>query len=146
MQGEYQSVTPLGCMGGGGGGTAGKRKRRGAGGWSGGAGGPGGSGRGRAGGAGPRPPQPPAPASLSCRIGVRPSSGRAPLRVGFTARVTNALGRLSHAWDFDDGTTSSAATPTHTFREPATYGATLRVEDESGRTCTCSKTIAVRRR
>ena len=39
---------------------------------------------------------------------------------------------VSYAWDFGDGTTSSAASPTHTYVAAGTYGVTLTVTDNTG--------------
>ncbi|MCG3212506.1 MAG: hypothetical protein FOGNACKC_06176 [Anaerolineae bacterium] len=55
-----------------------------------------------------------------------PLTGLAPLTVTFTSDVPGATG---FAWDFGDGTTSSAANPTHTYLIPGVYTVTLSAGD-----------------
>ncbi|MEY9847018.1 collagenase [Streptacidiphilus sp. MAP5-3] len=53
------------------------------------------------------------------------------------ARIT------SHAWDFGDGTGSTAATPAKTYAAPGSYLVTLTVTDTNGRTSTASQRVTV---
>ena len=53
-------------------------------------------------------------------------------------------GGVSWAWDFGDGTTSTAMNPAHTYTEGGTYDAALEVTYADGETA--SKTIAVNRK
>lgn len=53
-------------------------------------------------------------------------TGCAPFTVTFT---NNTGGSSSCFWDFGDGTTSTAASPTHTYMPPGTYQVMLAVED-----------------
>jgi Glucose / Sorbosone dehydrogenase/PKD domain len=64
-----------------------------------------------------------------------PSSGSAPLTVGFSSAGTRDPDGdpLGYAWDFGDGSTSSNANPTHTFTERGDYSVRLRVSDGRGR-------------
>ncbi|MEU0804010.1 PQQ-dependent sugar dehydrogenase [Streptomyces sp. NPDC005970] len=73
------------------------------------------------------------------------TSGRAPMRVAFSsAGTSDADGdALAYSWDFGDGTTSSAANPTHTYRKNGTYTATVTVKDPSGRTGSASVHLTV---
>ncbi|MGW0335038.1 PQQ-dependent sugar dehydrogenase [Streptomyces sp. NPDC003011] len=73
------------------------------------------------------------------------TSGQAPLRVGFSsAGTTDQDGdALTYSWDFGDGSTSTAANPTHTYRKNGTYTATLTAADPSGRTGSASVQIVV---
>jgi PKD repeat protein len=59
-----------------------------------------------------------------------------PLDVSFDARgSTSPNGPIvSYDWDFDDGSTGSGATVTHTFTEKGTYSVTLLVTDSTGKT------------
>jgi gliding motility-associated-like protein len=54
----------------------------------------------------------------AANIAGSPLSGCAPLTVDFTNSSVDAT---DYAWDFGDGTTSTEATPIHTFTEPGTY-------------------------
>ena len=47
-----------------------------------------------------------------------PTEGIAPLAVSFT---NNSLHATSYSWDFGDGTTSTAAAPTHSYNLPGVY-------------------------
>jgi cytochrome c len=67
-----------------------------------------------------------------------PDNGPAPLDVQFSSEGSNDPEgtALSFAWDFDNnGTTDSTeANPTHTYANPGSYTATLRVSDAGGLT------------
>lgn len=55
-------------------------------------------------------------------------SGAAPLSVTFTNTSTNAT---SYTWSFDDGTSSTVTSPTHTFTAMGSYEVTLVASDGS---------------
>ncbi|MCC6627952.1 MAG: PQQ-dependent sugar dehydrogenase, partial [Chloroflexi bacterium] len=57
--------------------------------------------------------------------------GPAPLAVAFTATSTPA-GARDCAWDFGDGQTSTAASPSHTFQQPGVYAVSRRCADSAG--------------
>lgn len=59
-----------------------------------------------------------------------PTSGAAPLTVKFTS--TSVGSPTSWSWNFDDGQTSSAQNPSHTFEDPGTYQVTLTVANSAG--------------
>lgn len=63
-----------------------------------------------------------------------PCAGALPLTVSFTsAASTDPDGDVLHySWDFGDGTTSSAANPSHTYIRPGSFQAVLRVTDAHG--------------
>lgn len=65
-------------------------------------------------------------------ISTANTSGLAPLSVEFVSIVSGGIGSRTYSWDFGDGTTSSAANPTHTFVDVGTYVVVLRVKDEEG--------------
>ena len=46
-------------------------------------------------------------------------------------------------WDFGDGTTSTAATPTHAFPAAGTFNVTLTVTDSAGKTGSVTKSVTV---
>ncbi|MDQ0383607.1 glucose/arabinose dehydrogenase [Streptomyces sp. DSM 42143] len=73
------------------------------------------------------------------------TSGKAPLAVTFSsAGSSDADGdALTHAWDFGDGATSTAADPTHTYTADGQYTATLKVTDSTGKSATASVHITV---
>jgi glucose/arabinose dehydrogenase/endonuclease YncB( thermonuclease family) len=58
---------------------------------------------------------------------ANPTNGLLPLNVQFSsAGTSDPNGRpLTYSWDFDDGTTSTAANPSHTFATAGTYNVTL---------------------
>ena len=61
--------------------------------------------------------------SLTCAAAASPTSGTAPLSVGFTAAATtsNCTGAASFSWDFGDGATSSEEDPVHDYAADGTY-------------------------
>ncbi|MBM9618241.1 ThuA domain-containing protein [Streptomyces zhihengii] len=73
------------------------------------------------------------------------TSGTAPLKVSFSSAGTaDADGdALTYAWDFGDGSTSTAANPVHTYRKNGTYTATLTAKDPTGRTGSASVRVVV---
>ncbi len=74
-----------------------------------------------------------------------PTSGRAPLTVQFDgSESTDPEGEpLTHRWDFGDGATSNAVSPSHTYTVPGTYAAKLTVDDGRGRNPTDTVLIGV---
>ncbi|MFJ5518751.1 PQQ-dependent sugar dehydrogenase [Streptomyces griseoluteus] len=79
------------------------------------------------------------------RAAADKTSGQAPLKVRFSsAGTTDQDGdTLTHHWDFGDGTSSTAANPTHTYRQNGTYTATLTAKDPSGRTGSAAVRVVV---
>ncbi|MFJ5269906.1 PQQ-dependent sugar dehydrogenase [Streptomyces sp. NPDC088358] len=73
------------------------------------------------------------------------TSGKTPLAVAFSsAGSTDPDGdALSHAWNFGDGATSTAANPSHTYTTNGQYTATLKVTDTTGKSATASVQITV---
>jgi hypothetical protein len=68
------------------------------------------------------------------RLAAAPAAGGVPLAVTFSSQGSaDAQGQtLSYAWDFDDGATSAAPCPTHTFAEPGFYRVRLAVSSPLG--------------
>lgn len=73
-----------------------------------------------------------------------PATGDAPLNVQFSsAGSSDPDGSIvSYAWDFGDGTTSTAANPAHTFNAVGNYSVTLVVMDNSGLTAASTITVS----
>ncbi len=76
---------------------------------------------------------------------AQPDSGTAPLEVFFDAlQSRDPDGWIaSYHWTFGDGQTSAEASPSHTYRTPGAYTATLTVTDDQGLTGTASVAIDV---
>lgn len=72
-------------------------------------------------------------------LSAAPTSGAAPLTVDFDGSGSSdpdAGDTLTYLWDFGDGQTSTGSSPTtsHTYTNPGTYTASLRVSDNHGAT------------
>jgi len=71
---------------------------------------------------------------LTADFTASPSFGSAPLVVTFTDRSIGTP--TTWFWDFGDGTTSAAQTPTHTYELVGTYTVRLTITDAKGETST----------
>ncbi|MET7617812.1 PQQ-dependent sugar dehydrogenase [Streptomyces sp. NPDC005408] len=71
------------------------------------------------------------------------TSGPTPLTVAFSSQgSSDPEGKpLTYAWDFGDGTTSTAADPSHTYTSTGTFRPTLTVRDSEGLTGTASLVV-----
>jgi PKD repeat protein len=81
-----------------------------------------------------------APVPPRASFTASPGSGTAPLPVTF--KDTSSGGPTAWAWDFGDGTTSSAQSPTHTYGAGGSYTVTLRVTNAGG-TTSATKSVSV---
>jgi glucose/arabinose dehydrogenase/fibronectin type 3 domain-containing protein len=83
----------------------------------------------------------------SASASATPRSGYSPLQVDFSSAGSADTGgaTLTYLWDFGDGTTSTAANPTHTYTVSGvhTYTATLTVTGTAGLTSTATTTVTV---
>jgi glucose/arabinose dehydrogenase len=79
------------------------------------------------------------------RVAADPTSGAAPLTVAFSSSGSSDPegGALTYSWNFGDGSTSSAANPSHTFAGSGQRTVTLTVTDPAGLTASASTTITV---
>jgi PKD repeat protein len=80
------------------------------------------------------------PTAPTASFTASPTTGSAPLGVTFTDTSTGAP--TSWAWDFGDGGTSTAQSPSHTYTDPGIYTATLTATNALGSTST-TRTITV---
>ncbi|WP_155057478.1 PQQ-dependent sugar dehydrogenase [Streptomyces blattellae] len=73
------------------------------------------------------------------------TSGQAPLKVRFSSEGTSDQDgdALTYSWDFGDGSTSTAANPSHTYKKNGTYTATVTAKDAGGRTGSASVQVVV---
>ncbi len=67
-----------------------------------------------------------------------PPEGCMPLTVNFT-NLSQFADPNSYLWDFGDGATSTAASPTHTYFQPGVYSVTLSATNITGQVVTESK-------
>ncbi len=71
------------------------------------------------------------------KASVAEAFGAAPFNAVFSSEGSVDLDdedKISYAWDFGDGSTSTEANPTHTYASNGAYTATLTVKDPSGAT------------
>jgi hypothetical protein len=71
--------------------------------------------------------------SLTATANADPFAGPAPLAVRFTASAKNPKGKVIYHWRFDDGTSSGAQNPAHTFPRPGYYTVQMDIFDQDGR-------------
>ncbi len=77
-------------------------------------------------------------------ITAQPPSGAAPLSVSFTSTAADRDGTIvSYAWEFGDGSTSSAASPSHQYAAAGSFTARLTVTDNRGGTAEAQTTVTV---
>jgi hypothetical protein len=62
--------------------------------------------------------------------------------VNFTDNSTDDGGIASHAWNFGDGATSTAANPSHTYAAAGVYSVSEKVKDTLGASATSIQTVA----
>ncbi len=75
-------------------------------------------------------------------ITATPKTGAAPLETLFTGSgSTDDNGIANYFWDFNDGTTSTAANPKHIFTLAGNYDVTLKVTDAQGLSSTAHTSI-----
>lgn len=79
---------------------------------------------------------------VSSFTNAQPTVCRVPLNISFTNSSTGP-GTLSSFWDFGDGTTSTAANPTHTYTTPGNYTVRLATTSSNGCSDTLIKTSTV---
>ena len=76
---------------------------------------------------------------------ANPTSGPAPLAVSFSSAGSSDPENqpLTYSWTFGDGTTSTAANPSHTYAQPGQYSVRLSVSDGANTTLATPLTISV---
>ena len=80
-------------------------------------------------------------APLTALILAGPSVGVIPLAVNFTAFIAGGAPPYQLAWGFGDGTSSGAASPTHTYDSSGVYSVLLYVTDSFGTATLAVSTI-----
>lgn len=55
-------------------------------------------------------------------------------QIQFVPTVSGGFSPYSYAWDFGDGSTSTEAAPTHTYRKSGTFTVTVKITDDKGNT------------
>jgi PKD repeat protein len=75
-------------------------------------------------------------------LALSPSAGSVPLNVDFTANVSGATAS-KYSWNFGDGTSSTAALPSHTYNKAGNFTAKVTVTDSGGGTASASTVVAV---
>ena len=83
---------------------------------------------------------PGAPPADDARVDATPTSQGTPTRIKFAGQQA---GGVSWEWDFGDGTTSKAMSPTHTFTKGGTFDVTLEVTYADGDTATVEQQVNV---
>jgi hypothetical protein len=85
----------------------------------------------------------PAAGSLTLACSASPTSGTAPLQVGFTVVTTGATGPFTIAVNFGDGTTATGSSVGHLYTTPGNYTAQFSASGSGGSSGQCSASIAV---
>jgi PKD repeat protein len=89
---------------------------------------------------------PPGNVAPTVRAAADPSSGRAPLRVQFSAAGSDPDGdQLTYAWDFGDGGIAYGPAAIHTYERRGTYDARVTVTDARGATASATVRVQVTR-
>jgi PKD domain len=70
--------------------------------------------------------------TLEVKADVDRFAGPVPLNGKFSAKASNADGKVYYRWRFDDGTQSEEQNPSHSFPRPGYYTVILDARDESG--------------
>lgn len=73
--------------------------------------------------------------ALEVEGAATPTEGSPPLTVHFRSTAREAGGKLSHRWDFDDGdgSQSTEANPSHTYRRVGNFRPSLELSDGKSR-------------
>jgi len=80
---------------------------------------------------------------LALTISRSSGTGTVPLSVTFSSTASGGSNPYTYLWNFDDGTTSAIANPTHSFSKPGTYTVVLEVTDNHGTKISKSAIISV---
>lgn len=86
----------------------------------------------------------PAPNVPTATASGAPSSGPAPLNVGFTGSASGGSAPYTYLWNFGDGSSgSTSSAPQHVYNLSGSYAVKLAVTDAAGASATASTTITV---
>jgi len=81
---------------------------------------------------------------LAVSIKASRTSGPAPLKIKFSAKLNRGIRPKTYSWSFGDGKASSASKPTHKYTLPGTYTARLTLSDSKGARGSASVIITAR--
>jgi PKD repeat protein len=81
---------------------------------------------------------------LAVSIKASRTSGPAPLKITFSAKLNRGIRPKTYSWSFGDGKASSASKPTHKYTLPGTYIARLTLSDSKGAKGSASVIITAR--
>jgi PKD repeat protein len=81
---------------------------------------------------------------LAVSIAASKTSGPAPLKITFSAKLKRGIRPKTYSWSFGDGKASSASKPTHKYTLPGTYTARLTLSDSKGARGSASVIITAR--
>ncbi|TMC83224.1 MAG: PKD domain-containing protein, partial [Chloroflexi bacterium] len=76
--------------------------------------------------------------ALSASANASPTSGVAPLTVGFTGSASGGTAPYTYSWNFGDGSTVSGQNPSHAYSSGGTFTAKLTVTDGASHTATAN--------
>jgi PKD repeat protein len=80
---------------------------------------------------------------LTASASASPTTGNAPLSVGFTGSASGGTAPYSYSWNFGDGSSATTQNPSHTYNSAGTYTATLTVTDSSSPAKTATSTVTI---
>lgn len=84
-----------------------------------------------------------APGPVSGTLSIAPTAPSVGQTLTFNATAIGGTAPYTYAWNFGDGSTGSAANPTHTYSAGGNYTVTVTITDAGGRSSILTRTITV---